>query len=203
MKRSLLTLLSCFALAAGISLAVRPARATVAVGQPAPPFSLRGVDGKTYSLADFKGKVVVLEWINPNCPVSNRHAREATMTELAKQHGEVVWLGINSTSPKSGDFMKPAEHMAYDQKFGITYPVLYDESGQIGHAYGAKTTPHMFIVGADGKVAYNGAIDDDPPGRKAKADRLNYVGHGLDAEKKGAGPDPASTKPYGCSVKYQ
>ena len=99
--------------------------------------------------------------------------------------------------------MKPAEHMAYDQKYGITYPVLYDESGQVGHAYGAKTTPHMFIVGTDGKLAYNGAIDDDPPGRKAKADRLNYVGHGLDAEKKGASPDPASTKPYGCSVKYQ
>jgi peroxiredoxin len=188
---------------ATLALAALPALADATVGAAAPAFTLKGVDGKTHSLADYKGKVVVLEWINPNCPVSNRHAREATMTELVKQHGEVVWLGINSTNPKSSDFMKPAEHMAYDQKFGITYPVLYDESGQIGHAYGAKTTPHMFIVGADGKVAYNGAIDDDPPGRKAKADRLNYVGHGLDAEKKGAGPDPASTKPYGCSVKYQ
>ncbi len=188
---------------AALALAALPALAGATVGDTAPAFTLKGVDGQTRSLADYKGKVVVLEWINPNCPVSNRHAREKTMTELAKQHGEVVWLGINSTSPSSGDFMKPAEHMAYDQKYGITYPVLYDESGQVGHAYGAKTTPHMFIVGADGKVAYNGAIDDDPPGRKAKADRLNYVGHGLDAEKKGASPDPASTKPYGCSVKYQ
>jgi peroxiredoxin len=188
---------------ATLALASLPALADATVGAAAPAFTLKGVDGKTHSLADYKGKVVVLEWINPNCPVSNRHAREATMTELAKQHGDVVWLGINSTSSKSSDFMKPAEHMAYDQKYGITYPVLYDESGQVGHAYGAKTTPHMFIVGADGKLAYNGAIDDDPPGRKAKADRLNYVGHGLDAEKKGAGPDPATTKPYGCSVKYQ
>jgi peroxiredoxin len=188
---------------ATLALAALPALAGGTVGDPAPAFTLKGVDGQTRSLADYKGRVVVLEWINPNCPVSNRHAREKTMTELAKQHGDVVWLGINSTNPNSGDFMKPAEHMAYDQKFGINYPVLYDESGQVGHAYGARTTPHMFIVAPDGKIAYNGAIDDDPPGRKAKAERLNYVGHGLDAEKGGKSPKPASTKPYGCSVKYQ
>ncbi len=196
------TLLGLAALAA-LGTATLPALADAAVGSVAPAFTLKGVDGKNHSLADYKGKVVVLEWINPNCPVSNRHAREKTMTDLVKQHGEVVWLGINSTSPSSGDFLKPADHQAYDQKYGITYPVLYDETGQVGHAYGARTTPHMFIVGADGKVAYNGAIDDDPPGRKAKADRLNFVGQGLNAEKKGATPDPASTKPYGCSVKYQ
>lgn len=196
------TLLGLAALAA-LGTATLPALADAAVGSVAPAFTLKGVDGKNHSLADYKGKVVVLEWINPNCPVSNRHAREKTMTDLVKQHGEVVWLGINSTSPSSGDFLKPADHQAYDQKFGITYPVLYDETGQVGHAYGARTTPHMFIVGADGKIAYNGAIDDDPPGRKAKADRLNFVGQGLNAEKKGASPDPASTKPYGCSVKYQ
>jgi peroxiredoxin len=187
-----------------LALAALPALAAGgAVGDPAPAFTLKGLDGKNHSLADYKGKVVVLEWINPNCPVSNRHAREKTMTELVKQHGEVVWLGINSTSPSSGEFMKPAEHLAYNQKYGIIYPVLYDESGKVGHAYGARTTPHMFIVAPDGKLAYNGAIDDDPPGRKAMNARLNYVGHGLDAEKAGKSPDPASTKPYGCSVKYQ
>jgi peroxiredoxin len=193
------TLLSLAALAA----AALPALAAGTVGEAAPGFKLKGVDGKTYSLADYKGKTVVLEWINPNCPVSNRHTREKTMIELARQHGEAVWLGINSTSPKSGDFLKPAEHLAFNQKNGIVYPVLYDESGQVGHAYGARTTPHMFIVGPDGKIAYNGAIDDDPPGRKAKADRLNYVGKGLTAEERGKSPDPASTKPYGCSVKYE
>jgi peroxiredoxin len=187
---------------ATLALAALPALAGGTVGDTAPAFSLKGVDGQTHSLADYKGKVVVLEWINPNCPVSNRHAREKTMTELVKQHGEVVWLGINSTSPKSTDFMKPAAHAAYDQKYGIAYPVLYDESGQVGHAYGARTTPHMFIVGTDGKIAYNGAIDDDPSGRKAIAERLSYVGQGLNAEKGGKSPDPASTKPYGCSVKY-
>ncbi len=189
--------------AAVLALAALPALAGGTVGDTATNFSLKGVDGKTYSLADYKGKVVVLEWVNPNCPFSNRHAKERTMSELAKQHGEVVWLGINSTSPRSTDFMKPAAQLAYDQKNGVNYPVLYDESGQVGHAYEARTTPHMFIIGADGKIAYNGAIDDDPPGRKAKADRVNYVGQGLNAEKGGKSPDPATTKPYGCSVKYE
>jgi hypothetical protein len=80
--------------------------------------------------------------------------------------------------------------------------VLYDETGTVGHAYDARTTPHMFIIGTDGKIAYNGAIDDDPPGRKAKAERVNYVNGGLSSEKAGKSPDPSATKPYGCSVKY-
>ena len=183
-------------------LSAPPAHATGAVGEIAPAFSLKGVDGKSYSLKDYKGKTVVLEWINPNCPFSDRHAREGTMTALAKQHGEVVWLAINSTNPQSGDFLSAAEHRAYDQKNGISYPVLYDETGAIGHAYGAKTTPHMFIVDATGKIAYNGAIDNDPSGREAKAARTNYVGGGLTLEAAGKSPDPAATKPYGCSVKY-
>jgi peroxiredoxin len=144
----------------------------------------------------------VLEWVNPNCPVSARHTREKTMIELSKQHGEVVWLGINSTNPDSGEFMKPADEIAWNQKNGVQYAVLSDPSGTVGHAYDAKTTPHMFIIDKTGKIAYNGAIDDDPPGRKAKAERVNYVGGGLDAEKGGKSPDPATTRPYGCSVKY-
>lgn len=188
--------------AAGLLLGAAAAFAAGEVGTPAPGFQLKGVDGKTYSLAELKGKTVVLEWVNPHCPFSDRHAREKTMTELAKQHGEVVWLGINSTNPQSGDFEKPADYQAYIQSEGIAYPVLYDGSGATGHAYGARTTPHMFIVDSQGRIAYNGAIDDDPSGRKAKAERVNYVGNGLNAERAGGKPDPASTKPYGCSVKY-
>jgi peroxiredoxin len=187
---------------AALSLAALPALAAGAVGETAPAFKLKGVDGKTYSLADFKGKTVVLEWVNPNCPFSDRHAKEKTMSELRKQYGDVVWLGINSTSADHRDFLKPAEHVAWSQKNGVNYPVLYDETGAIGHAYDAKTTPHMFIVASNGKIAYNGAIDDDPSGRKAKAERVNYVGGGLTAAKAGKSPDPAATKPYGCSVKY-
>jgi len=195
MRKTLLSL-------AILSLAAVPTFAGNAVGDTAPTFKLTAMDGKTYSLADFKGKTVVLEWSNPNCPVSARHTREKTMIELSKQHGEVVWLGINSTNPNSGDYMKPAEELAWNQKNGINYAVLADPTGATGHAYGARTTPHMFIIDKDGKIAYNGAIDDDPPGRKAKAERVSYVGHGLDAEKTGKTPDPATTHPYGCSVKY-
>ena len=189
-------------LAAGLLLAATSAFATGEVGTDAPGFQLKGVDGKTYSLTDFKGKVVVLEWSNPHCPFSDRHAREKTMIELARQHGDVVWLGINSTNPRSGEFESPADYKTYMQEKGISYPMLYDESGATGHAYGARTTPHMFIVDPQGKIAYNGAIDDDPSARKPKAQRVNYVGKGLDAEHAGAKPDPAATKPYGCTVKY-
>ena len=185
-----------------LSFAAVPAFAGGTVGETAPAFKLKGVDGKTYSLADYKGKVVVLEWVNPNCPFSDRHAREKTMSDLVRQHGEVVWLGINSTSAEHSNYVQPAEYQAYIQKNGINYAVLYDETGTVGHAYEARTTPHMFIIGKDGKIAYNGAIDDDPPGRKAKAERVNYVGGGLNAEQGGKSPNPASTKPYGCSVKY-
>ncbi|HEX6904519.1 MAG TPA: thioredoxin family protein [Thermoanaerobaculia bacterium] len=188
---------------AALSLAALPALAAGAVGETAPAFSLKGADGKTYSLADFKGKTVVLEWVNPNCPFSDRHAREKTMSTLAKRYGgEVVWLGINSTNAEHRDFLKPADHIAWSQKNGVNYPILYDETGKVGHAYDAKTTPHMFIIDKAGKIAYNGAIDDDPQGRNEMAKRLNYVNAGLTSEKSGKNPDPASTKPYGCSVKY-
>jgi len=179
-----------------------PALAKGTVGETAPAFSLKGLDGKTHALADYKGKVVVLEWINPNCPFSNRHAEEKTMTTLAAKYGEVVWLGINSTSKESRDFLPPAEHQAWAEKNGIHYAVLYDDSGTVGHAYGAKTTPHMFIDGKDGRIAYNGAIDDDPGGRKPKLARVNFVDGGLAAERASKAPEPATTKPYGCSVKY-
>lgn len=124
------------------------------------------------------------------------------MSDLHKKYGQVVWLGVNSTSPGHSDFLKPADQLAYDQRNGVNYPILYDESGQVGHAYGAKTTPHMFVIDPQGKIAYNGAIDDDPSGRKAKAERVNFVDGGLRSELAGKKIDPASTKPYGCSVKY-
>jgi peroxiredoxin len=191
-------------LLAGLALAALPAFAAGVVGETAPAFSLKGVDGKSYSLADYKGKVVVLEWVNPNCPFSDRHAREKTMSELNAKYGakQVVWLGINSTNASHRDFLKPADHLAYNQKTGINYPVLYDETGKIGKSYDAKTTPHMFIIDPQGKIAYNGAIDDDPSGRKAKAERVNYVDGGLSSEIASKAVNPASTKPYGCSIKY-
>ena len=196
MKKATLTMLLLLALTAG------PALAGGAVGEKAPAFSLKGIDGKTYSLADFKGKTVVLEWVNPNCPFSDRHAREKTMSNLVKKHGEVVWLGINSTNADHSNFLQPADHQAWAKKNGVNYAVLYDETGKVGKAYDAKTTPHLYIVDKAGKIAYNGAIDDDPSGRNDAAKRTNYVDGGLIAELAGKDPAPASTKPYGCSIKY-
>jgi peroxiredoxin len=202
--RSNRTMSTTLLLLAGLTLAALPAFAVGAVGETAPNFSLKGADGKSYSLTDFKGKVVVLEWVNPQCPFSDRHAREKTMSELNKKYGknQVVWLGINSTNASHANFMKPADHLAYNQKTGINYPVLYDETGKVGKAYDAKTTPHLYIIDETGKIAYNGAIDDDPSGRKGKAERVNYVDGGLAAEIASKAINPASTKPYGCSIKY-
>ncbi len=183
-------------------VAREPAVASVAVGEVAPAFKLNDLTAKAHSLDQYKGKLVVLEWINPECPFSDRQAREKTMTDLTRKFGQVVWLGINSTSPKHKDYLQPAEHLSWAKKNGIDYSILYDPTGSVGHAYGAKTTPHMFIVDEQGKLAYNGAIDDDPSGRKAKPARLNYVDGGLTAELAGKAVAPAVTQPYGCSVKY-
>jgi peroxiredoxin len=182
--------------------AAAPALAAGTVGDAAPGFTLKDLDGNAHSLSDYAGKTIVLEWLNPNCPFSNRHAEEKTMTTVAGKHKEVVWLGINSTNPDSRDHLSAAAHKQWAERNGIQYAILSDPSGEVGHAYGARTTPHMFIIDEQGKIEYNGAIDDDPPGRKPIAARDNYVDGGLAEHEKGAAVDPASTKPYGCSVKY-
>ncbi len=174
--------------------------AEAAVGALAPDFALPDLHGTVRHLADYRGRVVVLEWINPNCPFSRRHAEEGTMTRLAAAHSDVVWLAINSTSKKHTDFLTPEQHAAYDKQHGITYPVLYDSDGTVGHSYDASTTPDMFVIDEQGRLLYRGAIDDDPYGR-AKA-RNNYVEAALAAHAAGRPVDPASTRSYGCSVKY-
>lgn len=186
---------------AAVALACDASAATT-VGEPAPDFTLTDLEGNEHSLADLRGKVVVLEWINPNCPFSVRHAKEKTMIGLADEHPEIVWLAVNSTSPESGDYLEPARHLAYNRKHAIDYPVLHDTSGDVGRAYDAKTTPHMYIIDEDGTLLYNGAIDDDPAGRQKPPQRTNYVDGGLADHAGGTPVDPATTKPYGCTVKY-
>jgi hypothetical protein len=171
------------------------------VGAPAPEFTLRDQMGKEHSLASYRGRVVVLEWINPNCPFSRRHAEEGTMTRIARAHPDAVWLAINSTAQGHKDFLPAAQHAAYNSKHGITYPVLYDTDGKVGHAYNARTTPHMIVIDEQGRLFYDGAIDDDPYGRKDP--RVNYVDGALVASTADRAADPEVTQPYGCSVKYQ
>ncbi len=190
-------LVSAFSLGSASSVS-----AEAVVGEKAPSFTLRDLDGNEHSLADSLGKVVVLEWINPKCPFSRRHAEQKTMIRLHDQHPDVVWLAINSTNPNHEDHLSPAEHQAYDRKEGIDYPVLLDPAGEVAHAYDAKATPHMFIIDETGTLLYSGAIDDDPLGRESPKDRTNYVARGLAAHAAGKPVDPATTKPYGCSIKY-
>ena len=191
--------LAVVAAAAAIAALALPqaAWAVLAVGQPAPAFELQDLDGKTVSLAAFRGKTVVLEWINPNCPVSRDYAERNVMSTTAAAHPEVVWLAINSTNRTHGDFVAPTAHKAYNQKNGIAYPVLYDSSGDTGRAYEAKTTPHMFVIDGGGKLVYNGAIDS-----RSETANVNYVDAALTALAAGKSPDPSTTKPVGCSVKY-
>ncbi len=179
-----------------------PAFADVEVGKEAPAFTLSDHRGKSVSLADYKGKVVVLEWFNPGCPFVVRHMNDKTMTTTAKKHPEVVWLGINSTARDHKDYRTPAELAAWAKGAGISYPLLLDTDGAVGKSYGAKTTPHMFVIDPSGKVAYAGAIDDDPSGRSELTKRKNYVDLALTSLKRGEKPAENATKSYGCSVKY-
>lgn len=184
----------------GFTLAVLPATASVAVGEKAPDFTLPDLQGEEHTLSDHEGKVVVLEWINPNCPFTVRHAAEGTMIGLRDENPEIVWLSINSTAEAHKDYLEPEEHLAFNREHGIDYPVLYDVTGATGHAYAAKTTPHMIVIDEEGTIVYDGAIDDDPYGRADAP--TNYVAAALAAHEAGRAADPSTTKPYGCSVKY-
>lgn len=173
----------------------------VDVGEKGPEFTLKDTTGHEVSLADFEGKTVVLEWTNPDCPFVERHYKEGTMKNLASATSEsmgVVWLTINSTN-----YMDAAANAGFVKAQGITWPVLVDQDGAVGHAYGAVTTPHMFIVDAEGVVVYEGAIDDDPRGNKEAGARTNYVSNALNDMAAGKPVAVPETTPYGCSVKYK
>ncbi len=171
------------------------------IGAAAPEFVLKGADGKTRKLSDYKGKVVVLEWTNHQCPVVNRcHRAKLTSSALAKfKDKPVVWLAINS-SHFAGE--KVSEIKSWTAKNEVSYPILLDADGKVGKAYAAKTTPHMFVIDAKGILAYSGALDNDPYGDKEEGLR-NYVEEAVTALLSGSTVARATTKPYGCSVKYK
>ena len=185
-------------LAAAVLGAATVAQATATVGQPAPGFTLKDQDGAEVDLAKLRGKIVVLEWTNPDCPFAQRHAEAKTMSTLADRYrGKgVVWLGVDSTS-----YLDAARDRTWRSEHKLPYPVLDDHKGAVGTAYGAKTTPHMFVIDGTGTVVYEGAIDDDATGDKGKQAR-NYVAEALDDVTAGQPVKLAETKPYGCSVKY-
>jgi len=157
-------------------------------------------------LADYKGKTVVLEWFNPRCPFVNKAHMAGSLRDAAKRHEAegVVWLAINSAAQgKQGsgaDATLEGKH-----KFGLDHPILLDESGAVGHAYGATNTPHMFVLNGAGTVVYRGAIDNSPDGEGESptgGKLVRYVDDALADLAAGRPVATPSTKPYGCSVKY-
>jgi peroxiredoxin len=189
------------ALAAG-----RASAAGAAVGSPAPDFALTDTEGKTYKLSDYKGKVVVLEWFNPECPFVRASHTKGALVGLAKRHaGEgVVWLAVNSAATgKQGYGVE--KNQAARKSFVLEHPILLDEGGETGKAYGATNTPHMFVIDKTGTLVYRGAIDNSPDGEGGSPSGgklMNYVDAALSAVAAGRPVQTAETKAYGCSVKY-
>lgn len=166
--------------------------------QKAPDFTLTDHAGKTHTLADYRGKYVVLEWVNPECPfVMRHHETMNTMVDLAKAYADkgVVWLAINSTS-----HFDHAKNKAAAEKWSLPYPILNDQDGKVGKAYGVTRTPDMVVIDKAGNIAYQGAIDDDPRGNKD--DVKNYVKQALDELLAGKPVSVPKTDPYGCTIKW-
>ena len=189
------------ALAAGAAFA-----APAVVGQAAPTFSATDASGKRVSLADYKGKTVVLEWVNPECPYVRKHYDSANMqaSQKAAAAKDVVWLSVNSTHPSHVDHKKPAEMAAWSkaQRAAATATLL-DGDGKIGRTYGARTTPHMYVVDAKGTLVYAGGIDDKPSANPADVKTAkNFVNAALADLAAGRAVAQPATRAYGCSVKY-
>lgn len=164
----------------------------------APAFTLKDLNGNDVSLSDFEGKIVVLEWINFKCPFVVRHYNEKTHVSIAADYKDkgVVYLAIDSSYDNT-----VAENKRWVERYSIPYPILVDQSGEVGKAYGARTTPHMYVI-HEGKIVYNGAIDCDPRGSKDVAERDHYVRKALDEIIAGTPVSTPTTRPYGCTVKY-
>ncbi|MCB0339284.1 MAG: redoxin domain-containing protein [Bdellovibrionales bacterium] len=171
---------------------------SLGVGDKAPLFTLSDQDGAQVQLSDFKGKIVVLEWTNPDCPFVKRHYATGTSKALEARYREkgVVWLAINSTSYMSAD-----ESRAFKEANQLPYKILSDFQGNVGRLYGAKTTPHLFVIDQQGAIVYQGAYDDDPRGENSGSS-FNYVAAALDSLFENKSVERAETQPYGCSVKY-
>lgn len=199
MTRFLTALLIASALAA-------PAVAAPVLGQPAPAFEAVDAKGKTRSLAEFRGKTVVLEWTNNGCPYVQKHYNSGNMQNLQGQAAKdgVVWLTVVSSAPGMQGHLTGPQAVAWKAKEKAPVAdVLLDPKGTVGRAYEAKTTPHMYVVDKAGALVYMGGIDDKPSSDPASLKgATNYVAAALADVKAGRAVAQAATRPYGCSVKY-
>ena len=199
MKKSFLRLSLLFLLVAA-ALAAR-------VGEPAPDFTATDSNGKTHRLSEYKGKFVVLEWHNQGCPYTRKHYQSGNMQRLQKEWTSkgVIWLTVISSAPGTQGFVTAAAENDYVKKMNaVPTAVLLDPTGQVGHLYAAKTTPHMYIIDPGGTLLYNGAIDDHPTADPSDIPASkNYVTAALTEALAGKKISEPATRPYGCSVKYK
>ena len=182
-----------------------PMKATI--GKKAPDFELVDLDGKKHKLSSYAGKIVVLEWYNPDCPYSGKESGQSvhkrgtvkrTHDAVAKSDTEVVYLLVNSTSnaPKDAVVKRSKESQ---KQWKLKSPILIDYGGEVGQMYGARTTPHMYVINGDGVLIYQGAYTDS---RRGGEEETNYVLGAVMSANKGESCEPASTRPWGCGVKY-
>lgn len=201
-----LTAFAVVAMALSVALADDDSAKTAAaggsakIGEAAPAFSLQDQDGKTHSLSDYAGKVVVLEWFNEQCPYVVKHYSGGHMNKLADKYEEkdVVWLAVNTTAGKSAQ-----DNKKIAGEWKIDRPILSDTSTEVAKAYGAKNTPTMYVIDKEGKLAYMGAIDSDRSDDSSKVEgATNYVAKALDEVLAGKPVSEPKTRAYGCGVKY-
>lgn len=189
-----------------LALIAAPASAAPVVGRPAPDFKLADANGKAVTLSDFRGRTVVLEWHNPGCPFVKKHYGSGNMqrTQAAAAKGGAVWLTINSGAPGKQGHMNVAEARAFvaaAQARPTAY--LLDPRGVVGRAYEARTTPHMYVVNKSGILVYAGGIDDKPTANPADVNSArNHVLAALAELRAGKAVSVATSRPYGCAVKY-
>jgi peroxiredoxin len=200
MIKTILTTCGALAVTAGLCFS------EVQVGQNAPDFTLKDTNGKTQTLSSYKGKYVVLEWYQPDCPFVRKHYGSGNMQKLQKEYTAkgVVWLSIDSSAPGEEGNYDASKLNAFATRDGATRTALMiDSDGKVGHLYGAKTTPDMYVIDPNGKLIYQGAIDNKRSTDQADVNRAtNYVKAALDAAFAGKSVATTATAPYGCSVKY-
>lgn len=216
-----LSLFAAFALLAGVLVAAVPFISPASpdappspaapapdavVGEPAPDFTLQGTDGQSYTLSELQGRFVVLEWLNFGCPYVQKHYNSGNMQALQAKYTEqeVVWLSVVSSAEGKQGYYPPDEMNTKNAEHGGQQTaILMDTSGEVGRMYGARTTPHMYIISPDGTLVYKGGIDDRPTADIADIEpATNYVEMALDAALNGDEIPVQTTPPYGCSVKY-
>ena len=189
-----------------VLLALSTAASAAKVGEAAPNFNSTDSNGKAHSLADYHGKFVVLEWHNQGCPYTQKHYNSGNMERLQKEWTRkgVVWLTVISSAPGTQGYVTAEEENDYLRRMhAAPTAALLDPTGDVGHLYGAKTTPQMFIINPDGVLIYDGAIDDKPtPDQADIATARNYVSRALSEAMSGKPVSTPTSRPYGCSVKY-